>query len=320
MILDAEQVTEALPWEALVDALADIFTRTVHSPVRHHHHLHVPGDPEATLLLMPAWLEGQYLGVKQVNVFPGNSARGEPGLSSHYLLSCARTGRHLAQLEGNELTARRTAAASALAARYLARGDARELLMVGAGRMARRLIPAHRAIRPIERVRIWDIREESARALAEALRAEGVEAEAVPADGLAEAAGRADIISCATLSREPLIRGEWLSPGTHLDLVGSFTPAMREADDEVMRRGAIFVDTRAGALSETGDLIDPLTSGVIDEDDVLADFPDLCAGRHAGRRALPDPDRAITVFKSVGASVEDLAAAILAFERCTAQS
>lgn len=320
MILDAEQVTEALPWDALVEALADIFTRTVHSPVRHHHHMQVPGDPDATLLLMPAWLEGQYLGVKQVNVFPGNSVRGEPGLSSHYLLSCARTGGHLAQLDGNELTARRTAAASALAARYLAREDASELLMVGAGRMGRRLIPAHRAVRPIERVRVWDIHEASAAALVADLQAEGLDAEVVPAEGLAEAAGRADIISCATLSRDPLIRGEWLTPGTHLDLVGSFTPFMREADDEVMRRGAIFVDTRAGALSETGDLIDPLESGVIAEADILADFPDLCEGRHVGRGALPAPEQAITVFKSVGASVEDLAAAILAYERRATQA
>ncbi|GHB10394.1 bifunctional Delta(1)-pyrroline-2-carboxylate/Delta(1)-piperideine-2-carboxylate reductase [Modicisalibacter luteus] len=315
MFLNAEQVTQALPWDAMVEALDDIFTRTVHSPVRHHHHMHVPGDPDATLLLMPAWIEGQYLGVKQVNVFPGNSARGEPGLSSHYLLSCARTGRHLAQLDGNELTARRTAGASALAARYLAREDASELLMIGAGRMGHRLIPAHRAIRPIERVRVWDIRESSARALVEELVAEGVDAQVVTTDGLAEAAGRADIISCATLSREPLIRGEWLSPGTHVDLVGSFTPQMREADDDVMRRSAVFVDTRDGALSETGDLIDPLASGVITEADILADFPDLCGGRHAGRSALADAGQAITVFKSVGASIEDLAAAIAAFER-----
>jgi ornithine cyclodeaminase/alanine dehydrogenase-like protein (mu-crystallin family) len=319
MFLNAEQVSQALPWEAMVEALDDIFTQTVHSPVRHHHHMPVPGDPDATLLLMPAWLEGKYLGVKQVNVFPGNSSRGEPGLSSHYLLSCARTGRHLAQLEGNELTARRTAGASALAARYLAREDASEMLMVGAGRMARRLIPAHLAMRPIQRVRIWDIREASARTLAEELQAEGINAEAVMEGGLAEAAGQADIISCATLSREPLIRGEWLSPGTHLDLVGSFTPFMREADDEVMRRGSIFVDTREGATSETGDLIDPLKTGVIQESDILADFPELCGKCHAGRAALADPERAITVFKSVGASVEDLAAAILAYERCSAQ-
>ncbi|TDX22835.1 ornithine cyclodeaminase [Modicisalibacter xianhensis] len=318
MFLNAEQVTQALPWSAMVEALDDIFTRTVHSPVRHHHHMHVPGDPDATLLLMPAWIEGQYLGVKQVNVFPGNSARGEPGLSSHYLLSCARTGRHLAQLDGNELTARRTAGASALAARYLAREDASELLMVGAGRMGHRLVPAHCAMRPIERVRVWDIREESAQSLVNTLVDDGIDAQVVPSDELAEAAGRADIISCATLSREPLIRGEWLSPGTHVDLVGSFTPQMREADDDVMRRGSIFVDTRAGALSETGDLIDPIASGVIAETDILADFPELCGGRHAGRSALANADRAITVFKSVGASIEDLAAAIAAFERSTA--
>ncbi|MFG6158771.1 ornithine cyclodeaminase family protein [Halomonas sp. 1390] len=316
MYLDAEQVTQALPWGALVDALDDIFTRTVHSPVRHHHHLQVPGDPDATLLLMPAWIEGRYLGVKQVNVFPGNSARGLPGLTGHYLLSCARTGHHLAQFDANELTSRRTAAASALAARYLAREDARELLMVGAGRMARRLIPAHRAMRPLERVRIWDIHAASAQALADELQAEGLDAQAVPADGLAAAAASADIISCATLSRDPLIEGEWLTPGTHLDLVGSFTPFMREADDAVMRRGAVFVDTREGAMSETGDLIEPLKTGVIAEADILADFPDLCGKRHAGRAALEEPDQAITVFKSVGASVEDLAAAILAYERC----
>ena len=317
MYLDAEQVATRLPWRALVEALDDIFTRTVHSPVRHHHHLQVPGDPDATLLLMPAWIEGQYLGVKQVNVFPGNSDRGMPGLSGHYLLSSARTGQHLAQFDANELTSRRTAAASALAVRYLAREDASELLMVGAGRMARRLIPAHQSMSPIQRVRIWDIHEASAKALADDLKAEGIDAQAVPADGLADAAGRADIISCATLSREPLIKGEWLTPGTHLDLVGSFTPFMREADDEVMRRGSVFVDTREGAMSETGDLIDPLKTGVIGEDDILADFPDMCGKRHAGRADLPDPEQAITVFKSVGASVEDLAAAILAYERCS---
>lgn len=135
MYLDAEQVTDALPWPALIDALDDIFTREVHSPVRHHHHLAVSGEPDATLLLMPAWIENHYLGVKQVNVFPGNTARREPGLTGHYLLSCARTGRHLAQFEANELTSRRTAAASALASRYLSREDASDLLMVGAGRM-----------------------------------------------------------------------------------------------------------------------------------------------------------------------------------------
>lgn len=315
MYLDAEQVTDALPWPALIDALDDIFTREVHSPVRHHHHLAVNGEPDATLLLMPAWIENHYLGVKQVNVFPGNTARREPGLTGHYLLSCARTGRHLAQFEANELTSRRTAAASALASRYLSREDTSDLLMVGAGRMARRLVPAHAAVRPIKRVRVWDIHPESAAALVEELNEQGYQAEQVGEKGLEQAAGEADIISCATLSQKPLIQGEWLRPGTHVDLVGSFTPAMREADDAVMRRGHVFVDTRAGALAESGDLIDPIASGALSESDVLADFFDLCAKRHQGRSQLNDADEAITVFKAVGASSEDLAAAITAYER-----
>jgi ornithine cyclodeaminase len=315
MYFDAEQVTEALPWLALIDALDDIFTCEVHSPVRHHHHLHVSGDPDATLLLMPAWIEDRYLGVKQVNVFPGNTARREPGLTGHYLLSCARTGKHLAQFEANELTSRRTAAASALASRYLSRENAEELLMVGAGRMARRLVPAHAAVRPIKRVRVWDIYSESAAALVEELIEQGYKAEQVSEGGLQQAVGEADIISCATLSQTPLIHGEWLSPGTHVDLVGSFTPYMREADDAVMERGHVFVDTRAGALAESGDLIDPIKSGAISESDILADFYELCGMRHLGRSELDHPSEAVTVFKAVGASSEDLAAAIVAYER-----
>ncbi|MDO0944433.1 ornithine cyclodeaminase family protein [Chromohalobacter israelensis] len=315
MYCNAEQVAEALPWPALINALDDIFTREVNSPIRHHHHLAVSGDPDATLLLMPAWMENRYLGVKQVNVFPGNTARGEPGLTGHYLLSCARTGHHLAQFEANELTSRRTAAASALASRYLSRDDAEVLLMVGAGRMARRLVPAHAAVRPIKRVRVWDLYPESSATLVTELLEQGYQAEQVTDGGLREAAGSADIISCATLSQTPLIHGEWLSPGTHVDLVGSFTPAMREADDTVMRRGHVFVDTRAGALAESGDLIASIASGAISEADVLADFFDLCARRHSGRSELSDPDQAMTVFKAVGASCEDLAAAIAAYER-----
>jgi len=320
MYLDAEHVNRALPWPELIDALQVIFSRKVNSPVRHHHHIHVPGNPAATLLLMPSWLEGLYLGVKQVNVFPGNNAQGLPGLTSHYLLSSAQTGQHLAQMDGNELTARRTAAASALASRYLSRENANELLMVGAGRMGRRLIPAHMAVRPIQRVKVWDIREAASVQLVEELIDQSITAEVVSQRDLENAVASADIISCATLSNTPLIQGKWLSPGAHVDLVGSFTPYMREADDAVMLRGAVFVDTRAGALSETGDLIDPLKSGLITEADILADFTDLCTNRHPGRAALSDPDQAITVFKSVGTAVEDLAAAILAYERSVART
>ncbi|WP_188746477.1 ornithine cyclodeaminase family protein [Marinobacterium zhoushanense] len=318
MQLNAEQVQQALPWSAVVDALADAFSRTdLHAPVRHHHFIDVPGEPQATLLLMPAWIEGVYLGVKQVAVFPGNNARNLPGLTSLYTLSCGRTGRTLLTLDGNELTARRTAGASALASRYLSRADASILLMVGSGRMARRLIPAHMSVRKLKTIHVWDRSEASAQRLVEALRIEGIRAQMCPSDQLQARAREADIVSCATMATEPLVLGEWLKPGAHLDLVGSFTPKMRETDNRAMQRCEVFVDTRAGALAETGDLIIPIREGAISEAKVVAEFADLCRGEHPGRSALADPDRAVTLFKSVGDSREDLAAAILAYRRNT---
>jgi len=315
MQLNASQVKNALPWYDLIAALKDIFTRDVCSPVRHHHSIDVPNEPSATLLLMPAWLEGEYLGVKQVNVFPGNNARNVPGLSSHYMLSCGKTGLPLMQLDGNELTARRTAAASALASSMLSRDDASVMLMVGAGRMARRLIPAHMSVRPINTVLVWDRNEATAQALVTELKNDDINAQVCLPDQLQTAAQQADIVSCATMATSPLIFGDWLKPGAHIDLVGSFTPTMRETDNIAMQRCAVFVDTRAGALSETGDLIMPIQEAAITPDKIIAELTQLCCGEHQGRSDLADPDNAITLFKSVGDSREDLAAAILAYQR-----
>ena len=314
MQLNADQVKNALPWAGLIEALRDIFSRKdVCSPVRHHHTIEVPGEPAATLLLMPAWIEGEYLGVKQVNVFPGNNARNLPGLSSHYMLSCGKSGRPLLMLDGNELTARRTAAASALASRFLSCEDASSLLMIGAGRMARYLIPAHMSVRPIRSVKVWNRNEAASTSLVAELQASGIDAQVCRDGQLQQAAGEADIISCATLATEPVVFGDWLKPGAHLDLVGSFTPRMREADNVAMQRCAVFVDTRAGALSETGDLIIPIREGAISAETILAELAELCSGEHGGRAALANADKAVTLFKSVGDSREDLAAAILAY-------
>ncbi len=314
MSLNAEHVRDALPWDRLIDALADIFAREdVRAPVRHHHTVKVPGEPDATLLLMPAWIEGEYLGVKQVSVFPGNNARNLPGLSSHYMLSCGKSGHPLLMLDGNELTARRTAAASALASRFLSRKDATGLMMIGAGRMGRRLIPAHMSVRPITHIGVWDRNAAASAALVDELRADGIVAEVCRDEQLQQAVGEADIVSCATMATEPVVLGDWLKPGAHLDLVGSFTPHMRETDDTAMQRCAVFVDTQAGALKETGDLIMPIESGAITADKILAELSELCRGQHAGRAGLADPERAVTLFKSVGDSREDLAAAILAY-------
>ncbi|AAZ25689.1 ornithine cyclodeaminase family protein [Colwellia psychrerythraea] len=316
MQLNATQLQAALPWDSLIEALKDIFVREVCSPVRHHHSINVPDKLSATLLLMPAWLEGEYLGIKQVNVFPSNNVSNIPALSSHYMLSCGKTGQPLMQLDGNELTARRTAAASALASAYLSREDARVMLMVGSGRMARRLITAHMSVRPIKIVQVWDRKEEKAQTLVTELKESGINAEVCKPDNLQAAAQQADIISCATMATSPLILGKWLKPGAHLDLVGSFTPTMRETDNAAMQLCSVFVDTRAGALSETGDLIIPIRDGAITQEKIIAEFTQLCSGEHRGRADLANPDNSITLFKSVGDSREDLAAAILAFEQC----
>ena len=163
-----------------------------------------------------------------------------------YLLSSGRTGELLAILEGGELTARRTAAASALAADYLARPEAETLVMAGTGRLSLNLIQAHRSVRPVRQVRVWGRNPEKAAAIAREARGPSGSRRR-PREDLEEAIRTADIVSCATLSTQPLIRGDWLPAGCHVDLVGGFRPTMREADDSAIRRSTVFVDTRAGA-------------------------------------------------------------------------
>lgn len=314
MNLSKEQLEKVLSWQTLTQAINDIFTVDVHSPLRHHHYIQVPDSQDATLLLMPAWIEGKYLGVKQVNVFPGNSQLGLPGLTSQYTLSCGRTGQQLALMNGNEITSRRTAAASALASSFLSREDSKTLLIIGSGQLARRLVPAHQSVRPIEKVLVWNINEKSAKIFVDELLAKDVNAEFISHDRLQEAVTQADIISCASLSTQPIVKGEWLQPGTHLDLVGSFTPMMREADNRAIQRAACFVDVKKSALAETGELIIPIKEGAISEDHIIAEFSQLCSQAHTGRTQLHNPREAITLFKSVGDSREDLAAAILAYQ------
>ncbi len=301
-IISADQVAQALSWPALIDSIGEAFRDGVEAPPRHHHSMNRE-DGEATMLLMPAWQARGYIGVKMVNVFPQNSAHGLPAISGVYLLSEGAHGRPLACMDGSELTRRRTAAASALACRELARKEASSLLMVGTGKLAPMLIEAHAAVRPITQVRIWGRNPDKARALAEHY-ADRFDTQVVT--DLATASSQADIISCATLSSIPLIKGAWLKTGSHLDLVGAFKPNMREADATCLRRGEVFVDTHAGAKGEAGDILQAVDEGAFDFSDIRADMSQLLRGERAGRSS----DEAITVFKSVGASLEDLAAAI----------
>lgn len=300
-ILDAEKTAAALPFERLIPALRDAFVAGAEVPLRHRHDIAQPDGTTAALLLMPAWRANGLLGVKVVSVFPGNGARGLASVSASYLLCDDATGQHLALIDGGEITRRRTAAASALAGSYLAREDASSLLIVGSGHVGALMAEAYRVVRPIRRVMVWNIRPAGAKRLAAKIGGEAV-------TDLAAAVRQADIVSCATLFREPLVRGEWLRPGTHLDLIGGFTPAMREADDEAVRRASVFIDTDA-ALAEAGDLIDPIARGVLRREDIAGNLFALCRGETPGRRHGQE----ITLFKSVGSALEDLAAAGLAY-------
>ena len=308
-IIDAAALDELLDYPALIEALRAMFREGCDMPTRHHHTVEVPGGAPGTLLIMPAWQAGGMMGVKTVTIFGGNAARGLPSVLGQYYLMDATSGEPLALIEGTVLTRWRTAAASALASDYLSRRDATRLLMVGAGSLAPHLIRAHSAVRPIREVRIWSRDMNNAESLAARLKAPDVKLS--PVESLQGSAGWADIISCATLSEAPLIKGEWLSAGVHLDLVGAFRADMRETDDAALARARIHVDTMAGALSEAGDILLAIEAGAISEVDILADLYALTQGESAGRNGADD----ITLFKSVGAALEDLAAACLVYER-----
>ncbi|SEU13060.1 ornithine cyclodeaminase family protein [Variovorax sp. OV084] len=307
-IIDTESTRRALPFERLIPALREMFVAGCEVPLRHTHSLEVGADdPPRTVLVMPAWQRDRYLGIKTVTIFPDNAQRGLPGLFSTYVLYDASTGEPLAQIDGNEITSRRTAAASALAASYLAPAGARSLLVVGCGRVGSLVPEAYRAVLPIERVAVWDRDESAAKALAARLCAQNIEAAVAP--DLAKAVNDVDVVSCATLATQPLVQGAWLRPRSHLDLIGSFTPQMREADDACFAGARLFVDTQE-ALHKSGELLGPMSRGVFAAADVAGELADLAAGRTQGRAESDGR----TVFKAVGTALEDLAAAVLVYE------
>lgn len=319
-IYTAEEVDQRLDDLALIDRLDALFRSGCEMPTRHHHPVRPPtgpGSSDATLLLMPAWTqgEGSRVGVKVVTVYPDNGQRGLPAIFGQYLLLDGHTGQPLALLDGTMLTKRRTACASGLASRYLSRPDAVTLAMIGTGALAPQLIRVHAKVRPIRQVTIWGRRIERAEALARELSASlpgllGRPIEVRATGDRKEAVSSVDIVSCATLSQTPLVEGAWLHEGQHIDLVGAYTPQMRESDDEAVRRARIFVDTRGGAMKEGGDIVQPITNRIIAEKDIVADLYELARGQRQGRAT--DDRSSITLFKSVGAALEDLAAAELA--------
>ena len=319
-LIGASDIDAALSYPALVDILAAAFRDGAIAPPRHHHTIALDARPDATWLLMPAVsaqhtpdgrvVAGRYMGLKSVTVFPDNASRsGRPAVAGTYLLLSTENGETLAVLDATRLTPWRTAATSALAAHHLARPDTETMLMVGAGALAPFLIRAHASIRPIRRVTLWNRTRATAVALLPSLVSTGLDISVT--DDLEAAARAADLISTATLSRTPLIRGAWLKPGTHVDCARRLPP--RHARD---RRRSRCCRPRLrrhprGRIGEAGDLLQPIAAGRINKAHVLADLAELARATHPGRRSADE----ITLFKSVGASLKDLAAAIAVYER-----
>jgi ornithine cyclodeaminase/alanine dehydrogenase-like protein (mu-crystallin family) len=299
LIIPDAEINEHLEYKKLIEALREIFQSEYTMPVRHHHFYKTAAGEENTLILMPVW-NSEYMGMKQVTVAPANAKANMPSIFAQYILSNSKTGEPLAMMNATELTARRTACTSAMAASYLCREDAENLLIVGGGKVAQHLAQAHMAVRNFKKVSVWMRSPAKMEEFVASLNNQRIPAEAVT--DLEESARQADLIACATLSKTPIIKGAWIKPGTHLDLIGSHKPNTRETDDVAIRKSSIFVDSRAGAL--------PIAAGIIKEKDVKADIVELIKGIHPGRTSSEE----VTLFKSAGLAIEDLAAALLVYK------
>ena len=305
-VIDAGEVLARSPWPALIGCLEEAFRGRPFVPLRQV--LAPPGGAgERHFFIMPAFGEDGSTAVKLITYLPENAARGLPTIQAAIVVFSAE-GVPLALVDGTMVTRLRTAAASALASRYLSRPDSRRLALAGTGALAPWMAAAHAAVRPIGRIDVWGRRPERAQATVEAIRPlVGADVDVRAAASFEAAVREADIVSCATSSRTPLLEGRWLSPGAFVDLVGSFTPQARESDDETVRRSRIFVDTFDGTLAEAGDLIDPIARGIIRREQVEGELADLVSERVPGRRTAKE----ITLYKSVGTAIADLAAARL---------
>ncbi|BBM98688.1 hypothetical protein MPTK1_1g15450 [Marchantia polymorpha subsp. ruderalis] len=318
LVIEKEQIRSILSYSALVDKLQEAFgnARSYTMPERHHHDIHARAG--GRLLIMPAWSADwgpkAYIGTKLVTVFPKNANQGLASVLGVYVLASGDTGRPLALMNGTELTLWRTACVSALAARYLARAEPRLMVMVGAGALAPHLIQAHIAVHPsIDTIIVWNRTHDRATELVEALRRLPLFSESFRSvhtrKDLEDIVRAADLVVCATMADEALVRGRWLKAGVHVSLVGSFKPSMRECDDDAVTRSRVFVDADA-AVCDAGELSGPIARGVVSKAHVVGDLAALVRSDVDGRRSPDD----VTLFKSVGCALEDLAAAQLIYE------
>ena len=307
-VYDRENVASSLQYGILIEALRKAFSSEITAPERVQHTIKNKNGSDATLLLMPAWKIGEHIGIKIVSVFPENTTKNMNAVHANYFLMNANDGKPVAVMDGTELTLRRTACASALAADYLVNKNVDTLLMIGTGNLAPHMIKAHCVVRNYSRILIWGRNEEKAERLALSLNIK--DKEILAKNDIKEALNVADVISCATLTQKPLIMGDWIKPGQHLDLVGAFTPDMAEADSKAIAKSKVVVDTYEGALSESGELINAIKEGRIKKEHILSDLRELVLEEKNIRKDSND----ITLFKSVGTALEDLAAAELVIE------
>jgi alanine dehydrogenase len=307
--IDWDEVHRFADYPSVVDAIARMYASGCDAMDRMIMCQPTADGDEGDFLMQPAWIRGRAFGIKIANVFPANEKRGKPSILGVYVLFDGNSGELLACIDGPAETMIKTSCNSAVASRLLARANAKTMLMMGAGKLAPYLIAAHASVRPIRRVFIWNRTPDKARALAERLNRPGFEVRATT--DAAAAAAEADLISCATYAAEPILLGKWLKPGAHVDLVGSYRPDLRESDDEVIRRaGRLYVDARFSTVEIAGDVTEPLKRGIIRTADII-DLFELAQGMRPGRTGDSD----ITVFKSGGGGHEDLATALMLYER-----
>ena len=309
LVLTAEQILAMAPTARLVEALRKTFAAGGVTAVRTPSQM--PGDsPDRLFVSMLAMDQSGGPVIKLLTVLPENRPKGLLTVQGAIVVF-SQTGVPIAILDGTVVTHLRTGAASALASQYLSREDSSHLVIFGTGALAPTMAASHLAVRPIKQISVWGRRPEQAKATAEEIRARVPQTiEVSVTDSIEKCVATADIVSCSTSSPTPILAGKWLKPGTHVDLVGSFQPTRRESDDDVVLRSRIFVDTFQGALHEGGDVVEPMSRGVISRERIEGELSDLASGRVQGRRGQDE----ITLFKSVGTAIEDLAAARMLVE------
>ena len=304
LMLDADKILNSISFSTLVDELAAMHREPIGLVDEMLMESTDNNNSVSHFFIRTGWQPEKAVGAKVITIFPRNNQQREwPSIQAVYILFEGVNGTPIACLDGTALTWLKTASDSALGSRLLSRENIESMLMIGAGQMAPHLVSAHCEVRPsLKQIHVWNRTNDKAQTLCASLADKYPQIIFNPVTEIEASAREADLICSAIGCTEPIIRGEWLKPGTHVDLIGAYTADMREADDECLRRGNLFVDARETTIHHIGELMIPLASGVISEADVIADLSDLCQQRHPGRQS----DDEITLFKNGGGGHLDL--------------